>query len=236
MALTQTQIIQSLGEALTWFQRELAWGVNASELKHLTGRIGELYAALITNGRMSEKSQQKGYDVVSSNGEKISVKTTTMTYGSGHVSFNPRTLEVVDRIIVLQIAIDDEDEAQDLQIKVLLDKPTPELLQILGSERNGKFDLALSKLLSKKPKIDVLRPAVEVKFKGFTVQEMETGTIVILKDRNSVIPLKPVLREIATELNIGLLNASGNPHNTRQLGSLVIKSIVEQASSNDSFP
>ena len=233
MALTQTQIIQSLGEALTWFQRELAWGVNASELKHLTGRIGELYAALITNGRMAEMSQQKGYDVVSSNGERISVKTTTMTSGSGHVSFNPRTLEVVDRIIVLQIAIDGQDDAQDLQIKVLLDKPTQELLRILGSERNGKCELALSKLLSEKPKIREPQPAVEVEFNGFTVQEMETGTIILLKDGSSVLPVKPVLREFAKELNIALLNASGNPLNTRQLGSLVIKSVQEQAASND---
>ncbi len=42
MALMQVQIIQSLGEALPWFERELSWGVPAAELNHLTGRIGEL--------------------------------------------------------------------------------------------------------------------------------------------------------------------------------------------------
>ena len=77
MALTQVQIIQSLGEALTWLQKELDWGARASELRHLTGRIGELYVALITNGRMAEKSLQAGFDVVSADGERISVKTTT---------------------------------------------------------------------------------------------------------------------------------------------------------------
>lgn len=233
MALTQTQIIQSLGEALTWFQREMEWGVNASELRHLTGRIGELYAALLTNGRMAEQSQQKGYDVVASNGERISVKTTTMTSGGGHVSFNPRTLEIVDRIIVLQIVTDGQDGAQDLQIKVLLDKPTKEVLRILGNERNGKCDLALSKLLSENPKIHDPDVALEVQFNGFTVRELETGTIVLLKDGRSVLPVKPVLREFAQKLNIGLLNASGNPLNTRQLGSLVIKSLQEHLASND---
>jgi hypothetical protein len=48
MALTQMQLIQSLGEAMSWFERELNWGVPPTELRHLCGRIGELYAALIS--------------------------------------------------------------------------------------------------------------------------------------------------------------------------------------------
>ena len=90
MALTQMQIIQSLGEALNWFERELQWGVPSAELRHLSGRIGELYAALITNGQMATSINQEGYDVVSSNGERVSVKTTTIAGSSGHISFNPK--------------------------------------------------------------------------------------------------------------------------------------------------
>ena len=44
MALTQMQLIQSLGEAMSWFERELNWGVPPTELRHLCGRIGKLYA------------------------------------------------------------------------------------------------------------------------------------------------------------------------------------------------
>lgn len=40
MALTQMQIIQSLGEAMSWFERELQWDVPPTELRHLSGRIG----------------------------------------------------------------------------------------------------------------------------------------------------------------------------------------------------
>ena len=40
MALTQMQIIQSLSEAMSWLERELSWDVPATELRHLTGRIG----------------------------------------------------------------------------------------------------------------------------------------------------------------------------------------------------
>ena len=62
MALTQMQIIQSLGEAMSWFEREIAWGVPPTELRHLSGRLGELYAALIMNGQMATAVNQQGYD------------------------------------------------------------------------------------------------------------------------------------------------------------------------------
>ena len=35
----------------------------------------------------------------------------------------------------------------------------------------------------------------------------------------------PVLRELALQLNIGLLNSNGNTLNTRQLGSQIMKSV-----------
>ncbi|OUL56487.1 hypothetical protein B1199_17650 [Pseudoalteromonas ulvae] len=51
--MTLTQIIEPLGETMSWFERELQWGVCPTELRHLSGRIGELYSALITNGQMA---------------------------------------------------------------------------------------------------------------------------------------------------------------------------------------
>ncbi|MGX9998426.1 hypothetical protein [Vibrio sp. JZG120] len=59
MALTQIQVIQSLGESMSWLERELNWGVPITELRHLTGRIGELYSALITNGQMATEVNRK---------------------------------------------------------------------------------------------------------------------------------------------------------------------------------
>ena len=148
MALTQMQIIQSLGEAMTWFERELTWGVPPTELRHLIGRIGELYAALITNGQMATEVNQKGYDVVSANGERISVKTTAMMGSSGHIAFNPNTLISVDRIIILRI------NTEEMQIETLLneEKGVAESLMRETSGTSGKLAISLSKLLSiKKP-------------------------------------------------------------------------------------
>src|SRR3954471_2538304 len=107
MALTQMQLIQSLGEAMAWFERELQWGVPPTELRHLCGRIGELYAALITNGQMAVTVNQQGYDVVSAEGERVSVKTTAKMDGAGHIAFNPNSLTKVDRVIVLRINTDE---------------------------------------------------------------------------------------------------------------------------------
>jgi len=102
MALTQMQIIQSLGEAMSWFERELNWGVPPTELRHLSGRIGELYAALITSGQMATSVNQAGYDVVSATGEHVSVKT------EAQVAEMVEALSKIEGVIDAAISIEDE--------------------------------------------------------------------------------------------------------------------------------
>ena len=106
VSLSQVQIIRSLGEALAWFERELQWGVDPAELRHLTGRIGELYVATITRGQMALAVNQRGYDVVTADGQRISVKTVT---SSGHVTFRRSTVDQADRIVILRINIDEAE-------------------------------------------------------------------------------------------------------------------------------
>jgi len=153
MALTQMQIIQSLGEAMAWFERELQWGVPATELRHLSGRIGELYTALITNGQMATEVNQKGYDVVSSAGERISVKTTAMMKSSGHISFNPNTLDKVDRVVILRI------NTEEMQIETLLNNTVNEARELMSDTNSyGKKSISLSKLTGS-PKVRSEIPA-----------------------------------------------------------------------------
>lgn len=104
MTLSQTQIIRSLADALQWFEKELAWGAPVAELRHLTGRIGELYVAMIMRGQMALSVNQVGYDVVSAEGERITVKTFT---SSTRINFNPATLHNASRVMILQIVIDE---------------------------------------------------------------------------------------------------------------------------------
>lgn len=104
--LTQAQTIRALADALEWFEKELGWGVSPASLTHLTGRIGELYVAVQTRGQMATQTNQIGYDVVSAEGEWISVKTVT---SSNHVTFNPNTFDHVHRVIVLRIDVDETE-------------------------------------------------------------------------------------------------------------------------------
>ena len=221
MALTQMQLIQSLGEALAWLEREKDWGVPATELRHLCGRIGELYVAMITNGQMATEVNQRGYDVVSGTGERISVKTTATSGNDGHVSFNPNSLDVVDRVIVLRV------NTEEMQVETLLDKPTGEARELMAAEGGGRMIIPLRRLIKKTPTKGDVKVVTEVPFKEYVVRELETGSIEVLRAGEPIVPVKPALRELAVALNVGLLNGNGNPLNTRQLGTQVIKSIQE---------
>ena len=222
MALTQMQIIQSLGEAMSWFERELNWGVAPTELRHLCGRIGELYAALITGGQMVTEVNQRGYDVVSGAGERVSVKTTARMGSGGHVSFNPSTLDLVDRVIVLRI------DTEEMQIEMLLDATLDEAKALMAPVGNdGRLHMSVSKLARDVRTHENAAVVNEVTYHGYLIRELESGTIQVEKEGSCIAPSKPKLREFAASLGIGLLNSNGNKFNTRQLGSLVIKAVKE---------
>jgi hypothetical protein len=222
MALTQMQIIQSLGDAMSWFERELSWGVPPTELRHLCGRIGELYAALITNGQLAPEVNQAGYDVVSASGERISVKTTAVMGLNGHINFNPNSLGEVDRVIILRI------NTEEMQVETLLNAPAEAVVALMGPETaGGRRMIPIRRLISSPTVKAPVRVAKEATYRGYTIRELESGTIDVTRDGRPITPTKPVLREIARKLNLSLLNSNGNPFNTRQLGTQVLKSLDE---------
>ena len=224
MSLTQIQIIQSLGDAMNWLEKELSWGAPLQELRHLNGRIGELYAALITNGKMAPGVNQKGYDVISKEGERISVKTTSVTKGAGFVSFNPRTLDEVDRIMIFKI------NEIEMEIEILFDGLKEEALQLMSDKQdsNGKRNISLSKF--NRPVTDLSNLAIleQVFHHDFTVQELENGSIQVLEHDKLVAITKPILRSIAHDLKLNVFNGNGAEMNTRQMGSLIIKALSEE--------
>ena len=189
MALTQMQIIRSLGEAMAWFERELQWGVPATELRHLSGRIGELYAALITNGQMANEVNQQGYDVVSSDGDRISVKTTAVIGSSGHIAFNPNTLDKVDRIVILRI------NTEEMQIETLLNETTDQAKQLMSSTNsNGKVSISLSKLTSSPVKKQDIPAIKTVSVPPYEIRELENGAIEVEAEGLSLIHISEPTR------------------------------------------
>ena len=78
----------------------LELGVKPTEVRHLIGRLGEFYCALVVDASISHVVNQHGFDVISSTGRRISVKTTAQK--SGFVAISSKTLEHVDDLMILQ--------------------------------------------------------------------------------------------------------------------------------------
>ena len=217
MSLSQVQIIRSLGEALAWFEKELAWNVEPAELRHLTGRIGELYAAMITRGQMALATNQRGYDVVSAAGEHISVKTFTT---SNHVTFRKTTFDQVHRVMILKINVEDgEASIEEVYYGAASDLLTK------CKDAGGDYQYAIRKQLPTSRLVDELRVIASARSGNREILQYENGTIAVDTDGMREATVKPVLRQIAAELGVSLLNSNGNLMNTRQLGAEVIAAL-----------
>lgn len=76
------------------------FGVKPTEVRHLIGRLGEFYCAIEAKGTLAHAANQHGFDVISSSGRKISVKTTAQK--TGFVPISASTIDKVDDLMILQ--------------------------------------------------------------------------------------------------------------------------------------
>ncbi|MNE32267.1 hypothetical protein D3C80_1258700 [compost metagenome] len=217
--LTQVQIIQSLAEALSWFEKEISWGVSPGELNHLTGCIGELYAAMITRGQMALDTNQRGYDVVSASNERISVKTIT---SSTHVDFNLNTLYHVDRVMVLRVNIDDD---KGVSVEELLNEPIGDARQLMRGQ-GGKLVYPIKRGTREERPVESFEIAGKASYSDFEIVKYENGAIRIFRhgEPHQVV-VKETLRSVAAEIGIDLFNSKGGLKNTQQLGADVIRAL-----------
>jgi len=65
-------------------------------------------------------------------------------------------------------------------------------------------------------------------YKNYTVTRLNSGAIKATNDGHDTSIVKPLLRELAQELNVNIENKNGNAYNTQQLGVLVMKAIEKQ--------
>ena len=222
--LSQTQIIRALADALSWFEREITWGVNPAELRALTGRIGELYAAMITRGQMALAPNQRGYDVVSADGERVSVKTIT---SSSHVAFRSSTFDEVDRVIILRVNVDPEE---GISIEELLDKPADEA-RSFSRDGAGNFRYVVSKPEVAREEVEPsnLRITAKARYGDHEIVRYENAAIRILRNGElQQINVKGFLRPIAAELGVSTESESGLKLNTQQLGANVIRALNDR--------
>lgn len=66
-----------------------------------------------------------------------------------------------------------------------------------------------------------------VTYGPYLLRQRESGAIEIEQDGIAIQPVKPLLRQLAAQLHVGLENANGNELNTRQLGAHVMAAIRE---------
>jgi hypothetical protein len=222
--LTQVQIIQSQAEALSWFEKEISWGVSAGELNHLTGRIGELYAAMITRGQMALDTNQHGYDVVSASNERISVKTVTT---STHVDFNQNTFHHVDRLMVLRVNVDDE---KGVSVEELLDVGVDEARKLLRDPGNNKLVYPISRAAREARPVEDLEITARAPYSDIEIVKYESGAIRVFRDgAEQPVVAKEILRSIASKVGVDVFNSKGGLKNTQQLGSDVIRALNAQS-------
>ncbi len=67
-----------------------------------------------------------------------------------------------------------------------------------------------------------------ITYKNYTVTRFDSGTIQATKNGIIASPTKPLLRELAKELNVSIENVNGNLHITRQLGVLIMRAMEEK--------
>ena len=189
-----------------------------SELSHLTGRIGELYTAMITRGQMAKSVNQQGYDVVSAEGERIQVKTVTT---STHATFRKSTINNADRVVILKLELDEDEPS----IVELLNASVADLLPQLR-DTGSKLYFPISR--STRPSLDLnkLKRTAESLWNDTRIVQLENGTIVVERAGVPISPAKPALRQIARDVGVNILNPMGNAKNTRTLGSDIIKALA----------
>ncbi|MHC5374511.1 DUF6998 domain-containing protein [Enterococcus sp. LJL120] len=221
MSISQKDMIHSLSNLLSWLEQENNWGTNKGELKFIIGRLGEVYTAIMTNGQMAEQTNQKGYDVVSEDNERISVKTTASLQAGRHFSFNRNTLVVVDRVVLVYVDID------ELTVRIIYDEPIEVAEKLMAPSTDQKQSIISMSKVMDNVKRQEKRPVIinSATYKQFQINRFENGKIELLKANVSQTPVKPHLREIAKEIGVDINNSKSNLKNTQVLGWDIIKQL-----------
>lgn len=138
----------------------------------------------------------------------------------------------------IQWVLNDQRKAPEY---CFLTQPSQDISQLFGDavvvgQSNERWELNQAAFMRVGSYLGIIdqnaKPAAQyvpqaVQLNGLTVKQLASGTIEILRDGQSVKPVKPVLRELAKQYGLSIVNGSGIEMNTRQLGARVIRAIGE---------
>lgn len=189
-------------------------GISPQELRAHTGVIGEAFVADYLDVKLTETNNQRGYDLIDQDGLRVSVKTITTSTG---VALNEKTLNLVDRVIVVWLGTD----ADELEIQIVYDKSTEDFTNDSAAPYRGQLRLQRSAMTFS------TKPNAPAKFElGEIVESHRDGDVVFNKHSSgsftalidgSPQPARQLLLDFRDRL--GLPNKVNNT--TRSLGSQV---------------
>ena len=109
-------------------------GIAPQELRAHTGVIGEAFVADYLGVKLTSENNQPGFDLIDSNGLRVSVKTITT---STAVNTKISTVDLVDRVIVVWLdTIEDE-----IGVHIVYDKGVEQFLTDSGKPYTGSHRL-----------------------------------------------------------------------------------------------
>lgn len=192
-------------------------GISPQELRAHTGVIGEAFVADYLDVKLSSANNQPGYDLVDSDGLRVSVKTITTSTGVG---VNERTIDQVDRVVVVWLnTVEDE-----LEVVVVYDRSIEEFLSDAAESYRGKLRLGRGAMAF--PLKVVAADKFEV---GKIIDSHQSGNIVIRRHASgSFTALVDGVPQPARQYLLDMRDAMGLPekatNTTRSLGAQVFGS------------
>ncbi len=174
---------------------------------------------MITRGQMALDTNQRGYDVVSADNERISVKTVT---SSTSVTFNQNTFDQVDRIMILRVNVDDE---KGISVEEIHDGTAAETSALLRS-RGTNLTYSIRRNSAEARPLTDLQVIAQAPYGDISIVQYENGAVRICRDGEPLpIVVKERLKPIAVELGVDILNSKGGVKNTQQLGNDIIRAL-----------
>lgn len=84
----------------------------------------------------------------------------------------------------------------------------------------------MSKLFNVDEKVrndEQIKVSEEAHYHDYLIKELESGNIEVYERERKHEVVKPILRKVVVEMSIPIVNGNGNPYNTRQLGTVIIR-------------
>ncbi len=192
-------------------------GIAPQELRAHTGVMGEAFVADYLGVKLTPENNQRGFDLVDTNGLRVSIKTITTSTGAG---LNENTIDLVDRVIVVWV----DTHEDELDLTVVYDKSVEGFLAdaaapYRGVLRLGKGAMTFPQRAQTASKFEVGEVVDTFEDEDVVIRKHSTGSFTALV-KGQPQPARQYLLEIRDRMNL----PDKSTNTTRSLGAQVFGS------------